>query len=158
MISSEEPRNGKIMDYIILLALIVLITAGYHYFFCGDTIFCADISRDADVQVDLVKDTQYQVWVLDALGPESVEVTIRNGSQTIFKDTFQLMHPEGEYIPYHPGFSVEATGRYNITVRPLDPGTIRIKVQKDVGISPSRISRDISRGIYSVRSLCNTGE
>lgn len=148
----------KIRDYIILLAMTISIMVGYHYFFSGDTILCADISRDADMQIDLVKDTQYQIWVIDALGPESAEITIRNGSQTVFEDTFQLMHPEGEYIPYHPGFSVKVTGRYNITVHPSDPGDIRIKVQKDVGISPYRVYCDISRGICYVKSLCNPGE
>jgi hypothetical protein len=138
-VNGEKPGDLLVL-YLFLFAFMI----GCACLFYGDTIFCEYVSRDAAFHVDLQKDKNYALWVIDALGPEMVEVSIRNGSYIAFGDSFMLMHPEGDYLPYHPGFSVRETGRYDIIVHSLDPGTIRIKVQQDTGLRPSRITRDSS--------------
>jgi hypothetical protein len=106
----------------------------FYYVFAGDTIFCADSFQDAVFHLDLQKDKSYELWILDLNGPETVKVSISNGSYVPYEDTFRLMHPDGDYLPYHPAFSVKETGSYDINVHQLDPGTIRIKIQQDAGL------------------------
>ncbi len=134
---------SEIFRALLAIIFVIAFTLGYNYLIGGETIFWADAPHDAVFHVDLRKDKNYELWVLDSNGPEMAKVSIRNGSYIPYEDTFRLMHPEGDYLPYHPVFSVNVTGRYDINVHPLDPGTIRIKVKQDTGLNPYRIIRDI---------------
>ena len=136
-------RILELLRYIFGFLLFTLFMLCYYYLFGGDSIFGADVSDDAVFHVELQKGKNYELWVLDMNGPERVDLAIRSGSYVPYEATFQLMHPEGDYIPYHPGFSVKETGTYDIIVHPLDPGSIRIGVMQDTGINPNRISRDL---------------
>jgi hypothetical protein len=131
------------LGYFFLITISVAFIWCYFYLFGGDNIFSADASHDAVFHVDLRKDKNYQLWVLDMNGPERVGISITNGYNIIYEDTFQLMHPEGDYLPYHPAFRVKETGMYDITVHPVDAGTIRIGVQQDTGVNLNRVIRDI---------------
>lgn len=122
--------------------MIVLTTALY-YLLGGDTHFAGDASGDVVFHVDLEKGRYYELWVLDMNGPETVRVSVANGSYVAYGDTFRLMHPEGDYLPYHSGFTVKETGHYDITVHPLDPGAIRVAIKQDTGLSPYRVIRDL---------------
>jgi hypothetical protein len=128
-------------SFIILASCAFIL--GYFFLFSGDTIFSADVSHDAVFHVALQKDKNYELWVLDMNGPETVGVSISNGSYVPCEDTFRLMHPEGDYLPNHPAFSVKETGIYDITVHPMGPGTNRIAVKQDPGLSLNRIIRNI---------------
>lgn len=122
---------------------LTLFMLSYVYLFGGDNIFCADAAHDETFKVDLLAGKNYEVWVLDMNGPESVDISIIDGSYVAYAATFRLMHPEGDYLPYHPGFTVEESGSYEVVVHPLDPGTIRLSIRQDTGINPGRIMRDI---------------
>ena len=117
------------IKYILGLVLCTVFLWGYYHLTIQATIFAADVSNDAIYHVDLQKNKNYELWVLDMNGPETVKISISNNSYTPYADTFRLMHPEGDYLPYHPAFSVKETGTYTISVHPLDPGTARIAIQ-----------------------------
>jgi hypothetical protein len=115
----------------------------FYYFLGGDTVFYVDAPKDGVFHVDLQKDKNYELWVVDMNGPETVILSISNGSYVPYGDTFRLMHPEGDYLPYHPAFTVKETGEYDIMVRPMEPGTVRIKIQQDAGLNLNRVMRII---------------
>ncbi|KKG14174.1 hypothetical protein EO98_09390 [Methanosarcina sp. 2.H.T.1A.6] len=105
----------------------------------SETIFAVSISEESEFQVYLTNDTKYELWVVDLNGPEKIDVSIRKDSYTAFEDTFMLMHPEGDYLPYHPDFTVRENGTYQMHAKPLDSGTVRIAIRKIHGFSTSLI-------------------
>jgi hypothetical protein len=101
----------------------------------SETIFTASVSGESEFQVYLTNDTKYELWVVDLNGPEKIDISIRKGSYSAFEDTFTLMHPEGDYLPYHPDFTVKENGTYQMHAKPLDSGTVRIVIRKIHGFS-----------------------
>lgn len=102
----------------------------------SETIFEVYISTESEFQVYLTNDTKYELWVLEFYGgPEKINVSIKKDSYTAFEDTFVLMHPEGDYIPYQPTFAVKENGTYQMYAKPLDSGIVKIKIRKIHGYS-----------------------
>jgi hypothetical protein len=118
------------LKYVLVLVLCAVFVWGYYQLTVRTTVFAADVSQDATFHVDLLKDKNYELWVLDLNGPETVDISINNGPYAPYWGTFRLMHPEGDYLPYHPGFSVKEDGTYDINVHPLDQGTVRVAIQQ----------------------------
>ena len=116
------------LKYVFLLALSAVFIFGYNYLTIEDAIFGADVSQDAIYHVDLQKNKIYELWVVDMGGPETIEVSISKDSYAPYGATFRLMHPEGDYLPYHPAFSVDENGTYDINVHPLDSGTVNVAI------------------------------
>ena len=98
----------------------------------GEAMFAASISEESEFQVYLTNHTKYELWVVDLNGPEKIDVSIRKDSYTAFEDTFMLMHPEGDYLPYHPDFSAKEDGIYQIHAKPLESGTVRTGIRKSM--------------------------
>lgn len=96
----------------------------------GVCIFSESVSQESDFQVDLTKEVNYNLWVVDLNGPESISVKINKGSYVVFEDTFTLMHPDSDYLPYHTKFAVKENGTYQVHVKPLGSGTVRLAVMK----------------------------
>lgn len=121
--------------------LTIIIIMSVSYFIIEDiikkseTIFAAFVSEESEFEVYLTNDTKYELWVVDLNGPENIEISIRKGSYTAFEDTFMLKHPEGDYLPYHPDFTVKENGTYQMYAKPLDSGTVRIGIRKIHGFS-----------------------
>lgn len=104
------------------------------------TIFAVSVSEESEFAVYLTNDTKYELWVLDFYsGPERIDVSVKKDSHTAFEDTFILMHPEGDYLPYHPDFTVKENGTYQVHMKPLDSGDVRIGIRKIHGFSTSFI-------------------
>ncbi len=59
-----------------------------------------------------------------------MNIVIHKGPYVAFNDTFTLMHPEGDYLPYHPDFTVRENGTYRIQITPLDPGEFRVGIRR----------------------------
>lgn len=98
----------------------------------SETIFATSVSAESEFDVYLINDTKYKMWVVDLNGPEKIDISIGKGSYIAFEDTFILMHPEGDYLPYRPDFTVKENGTYQIYAKPLDSGTIRIGIRKSM--------------------------
>ncbi len=112
------------------ICIILLITTVISFLEGGKCIFSETVSTESDFQVDLRESVNYQLWVVDLIGPEKISVRISKGSYVAFEDTFTLMHPEGDYLPYHPRFSVKGNGTYQVHVKPIDSGTVSLKIIK----------------------------
>lgn len=132
-------KKEDILSFIYLLIFCIVFTWAYIFIFGGDTIFCENSSGNAVFHVDLQAGKNYELWILDANGPESVGVSISNGSYVPYAATFRLMHPEGDYLPYKPGFTVKETGGYDIVVHSTDSGTIQLQIRQDTGLNLGRI-------------------
>jgi hypothetical protein len=127
------PEQQKESIGFIELCIILLLCTTIAFLEGGEYIFSEYISYESDFQVNLKENVNYKIWVVDLNGPEKISVRISKGSCVAFEDTFMLMHPEGDYLPYHPKFSVKESGAYQVHVKPLDTGTVRL------GITISRI-------------------
>ncbi|HEY3363337.1 MAG TPA: hypothetical protein VGK06_16355 [Methanosarcina sp.] len=125
--------------------LTIIIIMSVSYFIIEDvikkseTIFAASVSEEPKFEVYLTNDTKYELWVVDFNGPEKIDISIRKDSYTGFEDTFMLMYPEGDYLPYHPTFTVKENGTYQMHAKPLDSGNVRIGIRKIHGFSMSFI-------------------
>lgn len=102
----------------------------------SETIFAFEISEESEFQVNLTNDTKYELWVLEFYGgPEGINVSVKKDSYIAFEDTFVLIHPEGDYLPYRPDFTVEENGTYQVHAKPLDSGSAKIVIRKIHGLS-----------------------
>jgi hypothetical protein len=137
-----------IFTIILMIALIVIPG----YLVDGDFLFGADVPAPSDFEIPLLKNTQYGLWVLDENGPEEIDISFDKGSYHAFRDTFLLMHPEGDYLPYHPVFSVREDGMYSMHIEPRGNGMVRIGIRKDTGINPRRYFRDFSMILQNLQS------
>jgi hypothetical protein len=120
----------KIMNFIRICLTITIFYAIFSLLEGGECILSESVSQESEFQVYLTEDVNYKLWVVDLNGPESISVRISKGSYVVFGDTFVLMHPEGDYLPYHPKFSVEESGTYRVYVKPMDSGTVRLAITK----------------------------
>lgn len=129
----------------IIVAFLFVFMAEFPYYTGGVTVFTGDVSQDTTFHVDLIKDRRYEVWVLDAAGPETVNVSIRNGQDSVYEGSFRLLHPEGDYVPWHPCFWAKDTETHDIVVHPVGPGTVRMIIRKDAGQNSSQKNCAFSR-------------
>jgi len=119
------------------MAILFVFTAEYPYYSGGVTVFEGDISQDTAFQIDLIRDRRYEVWVVDTAGPETVDVSIRKGQDIVYEESFRLLHPEGDYIPWHPCVWATDTDTYDVHVHPRGAGTVKILIRKDAGQNSS---------------------
>ena len=131
---SDESESSDTFSFAVIMfiiyALITLVEGGV-------CIFADTVSNESEFQVNLTKDTKYELRVVDLNGPEKVNISIRKGSNIALEDTFMLMHPEGDYLPYHPKFTVKENGTYQVHAKPLDSGTVKIGIMQIHGFPPS---------------------
>ncbi|QYZ80182.1 hypothetical protein E2N92_12450 [Methanofollis formosanus] len=81
--------------------------------------------------MDLVTNARYEIWVVECYGgPERISVLVHKGPYVVFDDTFDLMRPEHDYLPYKPEFRVREDGTYMVHVKPLDEGVFRIGIRR----------------------------
>jgi hypothetical protein len=141
-VNSVWEKAKKFVRFTLTIILIMSIS----YFIIEDvikkseTIFAVWVSEESEFQVNLTNDTKYELWVLEFYGgPEEINVSVKKDSYTAFEDKFMLMHPEGDYLPYHPDFTVKENGTYQVHAKPLDSGSAKIVIRKIHGFSTSFI-------------------
>lgn len=96
----------------------------------GVFIFAEDISEKSEYEVNLTTDARYEIWLVEFIGPEKVNVRVHKGPYVAFNDTFILMHPEGDYLPHHPDFTVRENGTYQVRIQPHNSGKVRIGIRQ----------------------------
>lgn len=102
----------------------------------SETIFAVSISEESEFKVNLTNDTKYELWILEFYGgPEEINVSVKKDSYIAFEDTFVLIHPEGDYLPYRPDFTVEENGTYQVHAKPLYSGSAKIVIREIHGLS-----------------------
>ncbi|AKB26142.1 hypothetical protein MSMTP_2673 [Methanosarcina sp. MTP4] len=124
--TSEEP--GLLAKIASVTIVPIIICAIFIALDNGECIFAEYISNESEFQVNLSKNTKYELWVVDLIGPEKINISVRKDSYVAYEDTFMLMHPEGDYLPYHPDFTVKENGTYKVHIKPQDPGTVKIGI------------------------------
>jgi hypothetical protein len=123
-------EQNKFMNLIRICLTIIIFYAIFSLLEGGECILSESISRESDFQVNLTENVNYKLWVVDFNGPEEISVRISKGSYVAFEDKFMLMHPEGDYIPYQPTFYVKENGTYQVRIKPLDSGTVRLAIMR----------------------------
>ncbi|AKB13126.1 hypothetical protein MTHERMMSTA1_03230 [Methanosarcina thermophila MST-A1] len=123
-------EQKKFMNFIQICITITIFYVIFSLLEGGEYILSESVSQESEFQVYLTEDVNYKLWVVDLNGPESTSIRISKGSYAAFEDTFMLMHPEGDYLPYHPKFSVEESGTYRVYIKPMDSGTVRLVITK----------------------------
>lgn len=123
-------EQNKTMNLLRICLTIIIFYAIFSLLEGGECILSEFVSGESNFQVNLTKNVNYKLWVVDFNGPEEISVRISKGSYVAFEDTFTLMHPEGNYIPYYPTFYVKENGTYQVFVEPLDSGTVRLAIMR----------------------------
>ncbi|KKG84946.1 MAG: hypothetical protein AAGU10_04740 [Methanosarcina mazei] len=125
---TEDPKKSRslipLYIIIILYYVIVALQGG------GDSVLSEPVSKESDFQVNLARGVNYQLRIEGPGGPEKIDVTIRNGSDVAFQNTFVLTDSKISYLPYHPEFTVKENGTYHVHVKPLNSGTIILEIKK----------------------------
>ncbi|WP_440954516.1 hypothetical protein ACSAZK_12925 [Methanosarcina sp. Mfa9] len=121
-------KINEFIKFIIVSIIPIIIYSSMMFLEGGECIYAESVSKESYFQVNLTKDVKYELWVVDYVGPEKIKISIRKDSYIVLEDTFMLMHPEGDYLPYHPSFTVKENGTYQVHAKPLDSGTVSIGI------------------------------
>lgn len=128
----EQPKKSR--SLIPLYILIVLFYTIASFQGREDTVISESVSQESDFQVKLNEGVHYKLWIENPNGPEKIDVKISKGSDIAFQSTFVLTHSGKSYLPYRPEFSVKENGIYQVHVKPLSLGTVKLEIKKS-GIS-----------------------
>ncbi|KKH48724.1 hypothetical protein [Methanosarcina sp. 1.H.A.2.2] len=128
----EEEQKNRI--FIVLTILVAILVFGYSFYLSLDDeyVFGASVSDESVFEVYLTSNVEYKFLVAEIpySGPGKIFVSISKDSYVPFEKTFRLDYLDGVYGPYHPDFTVEENGTYNIHVKPLDTGSFRVGIKE----------------------------